>query len=690
MVECAYGTNDWTFREGGKLFIARFVGGLIPYQQDGTDVIAAPRAVDVIAPLNIEDTDGKATLSWLGSGSDGVVATRTATANVSITDSYIHGASPYTVQSEDIEVREGEQVLINYVGYFRNLESGTTQPYVDLLIDGSIVFSIADQETTQWHYDNMSFSYVSEALTAGTHTISIELSKYQASNSNPTMYGNELHILQFRGGYSTPQNLPLIDGVSGDTFNMIAAAGASSDLWIPMNDGSMLRVTAPYAMDIGTNGAGGLEGSLTVANSTTYFIYAVPHSTNAGEAMFVLSDKDPNPNNDNGPANYSVWAYCGFLFYRSTSDLRPVHQNGANFHFADPTESALQIYFGSAVDPPQTTWYTFSTASAAGGVGTQRDISAALPMSLIDSIDLQAGCDSDAGDQIAFYVDAREVAWATPSNWKNLGVVMFHLDNSQRAVTNRQNIPVHSDDVKFMWSGRVGNLFDWSMSVRGYTDKYLTGRGVGQAGVLRDTERIDSADNTSAFTAMVGINRVDISAGSFIATLPTAASATGQSVKFLITDMDPLYELTVDGDGSETIDGVASVYLQIGCSEFYSDGTVWYWLKKGQQAIKRASGTSKDFISFTEDGDWHALDVTSVIPNAAYGKLISVYGVCDTNASLQLASVSLAGNQMVYRNFATGGREGDTFCDSSGNIHYRFSGATTNSEITIRHWWVDV
>ena len=85
--------------------------------------------------------------------------------------------------------------------------------------------------------------------------------------------------------------------------------------------------------------------------------------------------------------------------------------------------------------------------------------------------------------------------------------------------------------------------------------------------------RNTGAINTAAFTADVNIvNRADVSASSYTCTLPTAASATGLIVHILITSNDPLYELTVVGDGGELIDGVSDIYLQAtACSDLYSD-----------------------------------------------------------------------------------------------------------------------
>lgn len=70
---------------------------------------------------------------------------------------------------------------------------------------------------------------------------------------------------------------------------------------------------------------------------------------------------------------------------------------------------------------------------------------------------------------------------------------------------------------------------------------------------------------------------VDATAGAVTATLPTAASKEGSKVTVKKTDVS-VNAVTVEGDGSETIDGAANVSLaaQYDSVTVASDGTEWW------------------------------------------------------------------------------------------------------------------
>ena len=86
-----------------------------------------------------------------------------------------------------------------------------------------------------------------------------------------------------------------------------------------------------------------------------------------------------------------------------------------------------------------------------------------------------------------------------------------------------------------------------------------------------------TAVKTSAHTAAIGeLVRCDPSGGAFTVTLPTAASVSGQKIviKNVTTSTNII---TLDGDGSETIDGSLTVLMSVGYQALTlcSDGTNW-------------------------------------------------------------------------------------------------------------------
>lgn len=118
----------------------------------------------------------------------------------------------------------------------------------------------------------------------------------------------------------------------------------------------------------------------------------------------------------------------------------------------------------------------------------------------------------------------------------------------------------------------------------------------GECGFETDTRRLKIGDGSAAWTSLAYITRAvvsksanytlqiseagalcDASGGAFAITLPTAASA--KDVEFFVKKTDSsVYAVTIDGDGSETIDESTTQVIssQYDCITVYSDGTEWW------------------------------------------------------------------------------------------------------------------
>lgn len=86
-----------------------------------------------------------------------------------------------------------------------------------------------------------------------------------------------------------------------------------------------------------------------------------------------------------------------------------------------------------------------------------------------------------------------------------------------------------------------------------------------------------TAVQTGAYTAAAGqLVRCDPSGGAFTVTLPTAVGISGRQIGIKNTTSDAT-TITIDADGSETIDGAASVDMSAGLASltFASDGAGW-------------------------------------------------------------------------------------------------------------------
>ena len=204
-----------------------------------------------------------------------------------------------------------------------------------------------------------------------------------------------------------------------------------------------------------------------------------------------------------------------------------------------------------------------------------------------------------------------------------------------------------------------------------------------------------SAVHTSAFTATANdLNRADVSTSSFVCTLPTAASAGGLIICIQITSHSPLYELTITGDGAETIDGVSDIYVQAqACSEFFSDGSEWHWLKKGQRFIHAGVGSAWT-AGLATDNTYNDLDLSSVIPMVARnnGVYFKFYGWGTATRSLILHHPDIT--DVVNMSYALCGTVGESNCivpcNSSRIVVYKISGSMNNYQLVINGWFVDV
>jgi hypothetical protein len=690
--------QQWDIKTGATVFVHQTRGGLVPVQQDSVGVIDTPRALNFLNADVVATVSGVANIT-LPTDIQGIeVVSYTMPSPVTISDT---SWADVTGVTKTFTVGEGETVKALFKATWRENDTGSLALMrLRFAIDG--VGDTDSQQAYQVDVNNTAafaqLEHYFTNLTAGSHTIQLEGKVNSDAAQLDSTPGGEvgiLWIIRYKGGYTKAQNLPLTDGVSGDTFNMVAQAGADAELRMLLNDGAIYRVNAPYAMDVGTNGAGGLEGSLTATASTPYFIYAVPDPSNPGQAIFVMSDQDPDPNNDNGPANYDVWSYCGFVYYMSTSALRQVHQEGDTFYFPDPQETALALYEGAASNPPVNTWYTFNTGSAAGGVGTQRAISAALPTNIVGSVRFIGGLDTDTGDTIMFGIDSYEHSYTLNTLWpKRMAWIWIDTEELDRATFDRW-VPLHNNDCRFRWETLVGSGFDWCVVLRGYTDKFLTPKfGGGATSVVREREAMSPTVHTSSFDARVGINRVNISGGDVTGTLPAANTMAGKTVEMMITATNPSYELTVTDGGSFT------EYLQAeATSTFYSDGSSWYWKKRGQMYIDRGDMSSFDLTNtgMTRDGSYYDWDISSIIPNAAKDKMVKFY-IFNSHSSWVETFLRENGNSNQVNTM--GGEYGasgissktraDVKCDANGIMEYKVTSAAGTQQIVVLGWWVDV
>jgi hypothetical protein len=90
------------------------------------------------------------------------------------------------------------------------------------------------------------------------------------------------------------------------------------------------------------------------------------------------------------------------------------------------------------------------------------------------------------------------------------------------------------------------------------------------------TVRIEELSTSQEVRITRTLYVVDTSAGTVTITLPPAKEAKGEWIK--IKKIGASHKVTVDGNGSETIDGALTHDINSNkeCHEFVSDGVKWY------------------------------------------------------------------------------------------------------------------
>jgi hypothetical protein len=160
-----------------------------------------------VLTANTDDTVSLVGVLASGSGAAGVLPSRAQDAGGLISTNYISPWSPLEVAglTQTITTVEGESVLVTFSGYAQQTGSGTTTAHAYLYIDSAGVsgeneFLTRQSSSIDWFRGDLSFSYVTAPLSAGSHTFRIYVAKAGSGETNWTLSTCNLHLLRFRGG----------------------------------------------------------------------------------------------------------------------------------------------------------------------------------------------------------------------------------------------------------------------------------------------------------------------------------------------------------------------------------------------------------------------------------------------------------------------------------------------------------
>jgi len=503
--------SGWGYYPKCSTWVRRFRGGLVPIRKDGYDIVGQPQAFDFVGPnVDITDIDGTATINFNGVA-EGILVEEVALASTFTTSSTsfvdVDNGSGDSL-SVTVDVVEGERIMLVLSG--KSVHSGGANRIDIQYLVGATAYPLSVQgESNSSGYTTALGSFtpvITGELSAGSVTIMVQAQT--SSTSIQILAGARLQVIRFRGGYIQPENAPIVDNVSDNQYEYVAAPGANDDLRLTFNNGVRYQATSPISMDISTTGLGGREPSAALTSGTWYYNYAVPDTNNSGYFGIIASDQHPGF----GPADYSIYKYLGAVYYiDGSSKLRIVSQTGNKFDYPDATDSTLWLYDSGSggateITPTANTWYSFSTSGAGPGGGTQNDLRDAVPISAAQ-VDFSANMDTDGGEIYDLFIESGEVLYTPTISGASPGA-FISCDLSARDA-NRALVPLHNGDAYFRWGSQNVGPISFLVIVRGYVDGYLADL---ESSMISGASTLDQAYiGGRAITADAGAVQIDAS-----------------------------------------------------------------------------------------------------------------------------------------------------------------------------------
>ena len=298
---------------------------------------------------------------------------------------------------------------------------------------------------------------MSPALTAGSRTIKVQLRN--STQTSTALADTELYVLQFRGGYTHPENVPILQYDTAANIDVVAGPGADSEAAVNLNDGKRYRAGLPLEVDLTGSGLGGLDTGSEAA-STWYYVYAVPDTAVAGTFDVLCSVTDPD---SGGPTGYDVWRYLGCFYNDSSTNIRNFEQIGDHFHYTDYDETELRFYYQASA-PTTGSWLQI----------TQTDIDKAFPVDVAGEVFIGGLGYVDAGESFNLYFAPGNPPPYTPSSFRSIFLSCTTGADSQTSRdTNTRWFPNTDGTFSVYYPSASGSIIA-ALVAHGYRDKYLS------------------------------------------------------------------------------------------------------------------------------------------------------------------------------------------------------------------------
>jgi hypothetical protein len=322
-------------RVGTELVGAVGGGGSVPLTTKGDlcgyDTAVARIPVGADGKTLVADSSQALGLKWASQVAAGLASDGTLTTAAALASNYSVASASYadvTGLTVTVTTVAGESIMVSLTG-FGYSNTGSNSVYILLLVDG-VPYGAPPNGTIEFGNNadtvgNISFNRMVTGLSAGSHVVKIQ-AKRDVSSTTVIYAPATLQAIQFRGGYITPENVPILKYNSVSTIDVVAAPGADAQLRVMLTDGSRYISNAALTVNLTVSGRGGLDTG-SEASSTWYYVYAVP-ATTSGQLAVVASVTAPG---SGGPTGFSAWKYLGAIRNDGSSNIVKFYQAGNEF-----------------------------------------------------------------------------------------------------------------------------------------------------------------------------------------------------------------------------------------------------------------------------------------------------------------------------------------------------------------------
>jgi hypothetical protein len=540
-----------------------------------------------------------------------------------------------TGMSLSVTTVAGEAIYVSFNGFAYNSGSANSC-YINLLVDG-VIYGDATNGLLETGgpvgvVGSICFGRMVTGLAAGPHTVKIQAKR---DTANCTIYANAvLQVTQFLGGYSNPDNVPMLAYSSASAVAIQAAPGASGTLQVTLSDGQKYTAASPLSVSL-------------AAPSTWYYLYAVPPATVGGSFACVASVSPPST----GPTGFTGWKYLGAIYNTSTGDIKKFYQNGATFTYREGVIPAASAALGTTQKGSDTTAVDLSLADA-------------VPPTAFTA-HLQHRVQISSGFMIQHLFPDGEPVDSTA------GAKAFSQAISTASAQDQWNaclIPMTPNaKVQYKCFTSGGTIAAQGVYVLGWTDGWLSqGAPQVQAKAVADTKlpRLTWVGNSSVTAAAApgqpGTVRVTLQDGtqrSFTGSLtwdPSTGAVDGgldtgtEAIStwyylYLVPKSTDASLLAIRGSVTGPATGPTGYtnWAYVGAVRNHSDGHLWEFRQSGDQFRYMYSHIFWNPSSPSADGSVVTMDVSSVCPIT--GRIFSLQIKVDTAASGQCYQLRVGG-----------------------------------------------